>query len=380
VTVDLRARLAELAALQHPTAPVVSVYLTTRWADEHQRDRVRVFLKHELARARATAAPALGPDLDWIESEGAALIEQSTLADAHGVALFACATLGLREVHAVRAPFADTFIVADRPHLRPLADGLEDCPEAVVAFVDAETARLIPLGPAGPRDEVTLTHEVSGHHRQGGWALLAQSRYARHLQVQRDRHLEAVAEALAALTGAGTARLVIAGEARVRAALRRHLAPALDACVVGELTGSRHEPAGALAARAMAVIAQAGRAETAAAVDEALVEAAKGGRAVAGLAATLEAVAAGAVRRLFLQRSFTAPGAVCGHCGVMQSGHPAACPLCGHAPHRVELGEAMVERVLETGGVVDVVDGHAGLAARGGVAARVRYAPNGRTP
>ncbi|HET7341890.1 MAG TPA: hypothetical protein VFL90_10530, partial [Methylomirabilota bacterium] len=119
--------------------------------------------------------------------------------------------------------------------------------------------------------------------------------------------------------------------------------------------------------------------QIAAAVDETLVEAAKRGRAVAGLPATLEAVAAGAVRQLFLQRTFTATGAVCGHCGVMQRGQPAACPLCGRPPQRVELGEAMVERVLETGGVVDIVDGHAGLAARDGVAARVRYAvPNGR--
>ncbi len=54
---DLKARLAELARIQPASTPVVSVYLNTHWADEHQRDRVRIFLKNELARAREARFP-----------------------------------------------------------------------------------------------------------------------------------------------------------------------------------------------------------------------------------------------------------------------------------------------------------------------------------
>ena len=49
---DLVTALGELGKISKASTPVVSVYLDTRWADEHQRDRVRVFLKNELARAR----------------------------------------------------------------------------------------------------------------------------------------------------------------------------------------------------------------------------------------------------------------------------------------------------------------------------------------
>ena len=49
---DLRARMAELAKIGKTEAPVVSVYLDTRWSDEHQRDRVRIFLKNGIAKAR----------------------------------------------------------------------------------------------------------------------------------------------------------------------------------------------------------------------------------------------------------------------------------------------------------------------------------------
>ena len=39
---DLRARLTALSKIDRAPAPVVTAYLNTRWADEHQRDRVNV--------------------------------------------------------------------------------------------------------------------------------------------------------------------------------------------------------------------------------------------------------------------------------------------------------------------------------------------------
>jgi hypothetical protein len=65
VSMDLTARLNELARISRAPSPVVSVHLNTRWADEHHRDRVRLFLKNELRRARrATAGGAAAADLD----------------------------------------------------------------------------------------------------------------------------------------------------------------------------------------------------------------------------------------------------------------------------------------------------------------------------
>jgi hypothetical protein len=78
---------------------VVSVYLNTRWTDEHQRERTRVCLKTELRRAHEARPPqGLADALNWIETEGEALISQASRVDTHGVALFACPALGLREV------------------------------------------------------------------------------------------------------------------------------------------------------------------------------------------------------------------------------------------------------------------------------------------
>jgi peptide subunit release factor 1 (eRF1) len=370
----LRARLAELARIGPSPSPVVSVYLATRWADEHQRDRVRVFLKRELARAREGGA-GLAADLDWIETEAAAIVEQARLPDARGVVLFAGGALGLREVLALRVAVDNRLVVDDGPWVRPLAEAVEAAAPAIVAFVDAESARLVELSPGGLGDEVALASEVPGHHRRGGWAQLAQSRYQRHIQNHRGRHFDAVAAALDALVdGHGVERIVLAGDARTTAAFRAHLDDRLARRVLGVVEGSRHDGASVLADRAAALIEIARQSEEVAAVDAVLVEAAKGGRAVAGVAPALEAAAAGAVHRLYLLRAFSAEGGACRECDALQPDRAAACARCGRAVKPVELGEALARRVLATGGGVQTVAAHAGLAGAGGVAARLRYA------
>jgi peptide subunit release factor 1 (eRF1) len=372
---DAATRLRQLAKISGPPSPVVSVYLNTRWADEHQRDRVRLFLASELRKARsATVDPGLASDLQWIETQGTALVEQRIVPDGDGVALFACHSVGLREMLPVRISPENSFVVAEAPYLTPLATHLVDAPSAVIAFVDTEHARLIPLGPGGPGEEVELRGEVPGRHSRGGWAQLAQSRYQRHVQVHRDQHLEAVAHAVGRLAEEGGAeRIVLAGDARLVAALRSHLPASLAGRVVGSVSAARYEPAAALASRATEMLAHARAEQTRAAVDAILTEAAKGGRAVAGPEATLDAALRGAVHGLYALRTFRESGRRCAACKTLQRGVAARCGRCGGDTGEVELGAALVDRVLAAGGQVEILEAHEGLAGRGGVAARLRY-------
>ncbi|MBI2016734.1 MAG: hypothetical protein HYS77_14535, partial [Candidatus Rokubacteria bacterium] len=86
---DLETRLAALARITRAPSPVASLYLGTRWADEHRRERARVFVAGEVKKARAAADPTLAADLDWVAGEATALIARAEPAGAHGVALFA---------------------------------------------------------------------------------------------------------------------------------------------------------------------------------------------------------------------------------------------------------------------------------------------------
>lgn len=373
----LHDHFAELGRIIGAPSPVVSLYLNTRWSDEHQRERARVFVKTEIGRAREAAREAaLQRDLGWIATEAARLIDQERVPEADGVALFACEPLGLREVLPLRVPVEDALVVAERPYLLPLAARLEQCLETLVVWVDRERARLIPVGPGGAGEEVALESEVPGRHSRGGWAQLAQSRYQRHIQVHRDRHFDAVAEALRSLVEAHElSRIVLAGETENVAAFRRRLPGPLAGHVVGVVSGSHWEPASALVERAQQLLGQTERQAQAAAIDEVLVGAAKGkgAQAVAGLAPTLEAAGRGAIHRLYMLKSFRETGVVCPACGAMALGFTPTCAACGQPTVVRELGEALIERVLATGGTVDTIAAHEELAARGGVAAVLRY-------
>lgn len=372
---DLHTRMSELSRLAKSEAPVVSVYLDTRWSDEHQRDRVRIFLKNEIAKAReAGGHRAASADLDWIQSAGNELVSQVAAPDTRGVALFACAPAGLRETLRLRVPFDNVFVIDDTPFLGPLAAAAQQTPSTIVAFVDTKSARLMHLTPEGLGEEIVLTRDMPEHPSRGGWAQMAQARYDRHVRDHRERHFAAVAESLAHLVDAHVVqRIVLAGEPRNLSALRREMPPRIANYVAGDIPADRHEPPSAVADRAIELLGHLDASGEVPAVDDVLTEAAKSRQAVAGMEETIEAVNRGAVRRLYVLRGARGPAAACGGCGTLFPGAPTECRLCGKALKPVELGEALVERVLSAGGTVDTVEMHQGLAAVGGVAALLRY-------
>jgi len=65
---------------------------------------------------------------------------------------------------------------------------------------------------------------------------------------------------------------------------------------------------------------------------------------------------------------------LCERCGALQPPAPGRCQFCGATTRTTELGEAMVGRVLASGGEVSMVDRHGGLTDRDGVGAILRYA------
>ena len=365
-------RLVRLARIERAAAPVASVYLNTRWVDEHQRDRMRIFLKNELAKARSGgAAPA---DLDWIEREGEALVAQAHYPDAHGVALFACEALDLREVLPVRLPVSDSFVVAEAPFLRPLAAMLGESPSTLVVFVNTECARLIPLTVHGVGSELVLGSDVASRHSPVGWIQLGQTQYRRYIDNHRARHFEAVIETLVALVEShGMERIVLAGEPKQVAQFRSMLPRRIARLVAGVVSGTRREAAADIAVRAGELVRHLDSQEQSIALDDTLTEAAKGGPAVAGVDTTLTAVNQAAVRRLYLLDGLREPGRHCTRCGALQRATPVDCPLCGGETRLEDLPRAMVDRVIASGGEVEIVEAHEDLRRAGGVAAHLRH-------
>ena len=375
--IDVAGKLRDLARTTSGPTPVISVYLDTRWSDEHQRDRVRVFLKNEIRKASAMADGQIDTELAWLTAEGERLVGQAFHPEAAGVAMFAGGPVSLREILPFAVPFADSFTVADTPRLRPFVRALGDAPRAAVLFVDGESARLTALTAQGAAEEIALeTADVIGHHRRGGWALLLQSRYQRHIHEHRKRHFDAVVHALAGLVDHyGVRAIVLAGETRNLAVFRTLMPRRLADRIVGDVAGARYEPTSVLAERALELIRDLGVGQAAAALKAVLTDAEACGRAVSGVDGTIEAVNRGTVDRLYLLESHRGDGRVCLACHALQREDDIACRWCGAATSTLDLGEAMVRRVLAAGGDVTSIEVDAGLERAGGVAALLRYPP-----
>jgi hypothetical protein len=380
---DTKARLAALAKIPSGDHQVVSVYLNTRWRDEQQRERVRIFLKNELRRARELGRAA-SADLDWIEAQGRALIDPVAAVDGvatdpdahpHGVALFTSRAVGLAEIVPMRVPFDDVFVVNDVPYLPPLAAAVEDTPSAIVVFVDSTFARLIPVTATGAGPEVTLDGAVEGVITGPGWASLAESRYHRHLLEHREQHLGAVAASVVGWSERqGADRIVLAGESRIVSALQEHLPDRVRRKVAGVIAGSRHEPGNVLVVRAAGPLHDAERRRDVTAIDSIITEAAKRGQAVDGIDRTIDAVNRNAVLHLYVLRGFRQIGRICEACAALQRGLAGRCGYCSGDTKPVQLDEMIVERVLAAGGDVTIVEDHAGLSRHGGLVAALRYA------
>jgi peptide subunit release factor 1 (eRF1) len=370
---DFRHALIDLAKLPSAPTPVVSVYLNTHWGDEQQRERVRIFLKNELTEARRAdeASRAAAVDLDWIEQQGALLWSREVAEEARGAALFACEAIGLRQLVTSRVPFDDLFVVDAGPRLRPLAEARDVAPPALLAFVDTESARLLALTPAGLGEEVDVESDVPGHHKQGGSAA---DRIQRHFHEERALHYERVAQhVIAAVDERGVRHIVLAGDARNTALFRGDLPERVSRYVIGTVPGTRYEPIDAIAGRAAEILTRVDREGEVADVDAALVAAAKRGKAAAGVHATLEGANQDAIYRLYLLKAWTTPGRKCMRCGMLGEGFAWSCPVCGGEARVVELGEAITQRVVVTGGEVEPVQAHEGLARAGGIAADLRH-------
>ena len=112
--------------------------------------------------------------------------------------------------------------------------------------------------------------------------------------------------------------------------------------------------------------------------EDALVEAvftaaAKGRGGVIRLADTLGAAHEGRIQTLVIARDYRQPGYQCRNCNYITDQALEKCPFCGGAFAEIpDAAEALVTKVIEDSGHVEVVDDHPKIAEFG-VGALLRY-------
>lgn len=370
--------LRELAHLRSDADPVVSLYLNTRWSDEMQRDRVRLFVRQKVKEARGLGIDSgLEESLDRVERYVEGLVRQAYEASANGMAIFACRGLGLWKTIPSQRSFEPQFALAETPHLLQLARTVEDFEPLVVAMVDAKGARIFETAVGEMVAEARIVRSAPKRHSMGGWSQL---RYQNRVDHEIERNLERAAMHVAYLVQDDPAyHVVLVGPHEMVREFEARLPLAARERIIGTrsnpgLRGARRpEVQEELIAGAIDELSAWERETEEDRAHRVVGEALAGGLAVVGPEDVVLAANEERVHVLVIEGDFSSPGWRCRQCEALAARGPIECSYCGGAVDQVELGEALIRRVLRAGGEVDVVEPQARLHHYRGVGAFLRH-------
>lgn len=333
--------------------PILSVYLD--WRPEATGERpglraARVTLKDRLRQIERAFWPR-GAAYDAVQADAARIeryLDEQASPSAEGLAIFACAPLGLFETLEAGAPFETEVMARATPSLYPLARLLDDQETAIVAVVDVSSARLFVSQRGLLRELKGLAQDPKYFHMMKGAVAMNQAHYQRYAVTQRKRFAEEVAQQLGKLVDEiGAAQVILAGDQAATATLKEALAPDVAALLYEvplrmDIGVTRDEVWDEVEPIVREVEAEQDRSVVQRLLDEALA----GRLGVVGLEETRAALEAGQANTLVLLADAQLPP---------------------------ESRSQLISLAAKTGADVEVVDDSADLAKLGGVGALLRY-------
>ena len=205
-------RLDVLARLEPAPFPLLSLYLNTE-SDGRGRPSYNLFLRKELRQRlkmypeRSADKESLERDVDRIEGYLAGELRPST----RGLAVFARSGTDFFEALQLDVPFdRNRLVVANRPHLYPLARLDDEHPRYAALVVDTHVARIFVFCTGKTVRSEELQSPKTKHSKAGGWS---QARFQRHVENVHLRHAKEVVERLDAIVAADAIdRVVLAGD------------------------------------------------------------------------------------------------------------------------------------------------------------------------
>ena len=286
--------------------------------------------------------------------------------------MFACAPDGLFRTLSLAAPVDDAIRLDRELMLAPLVGLVGKGDGPLVAVVNRERGDVYRLEDGGFVQVADLSEEQGGLRRsdQGGWS---QANYQRWFDEVAEKHMKDVAEELNRRVRQRRVPVVVVGPEEIRSEFVDALAQDTRTALLGWAAVEAH------ATPAQVLDAISPLLEEAEAADEAeLLErwrglAARGERATAGWADTLEALSDGRVEVLLVAEGANRTVWQCGACGRVAS-VSGECPLDGIAMDERENGvDVALHRALSHGSRVEVVRHHDDLGPAEGIGALLRY-------
>jgi peptide subunit release factor 1 (eRF1) len=270
--------------------------------------------------------------------------------------------LGITFQTVLKVPVPTSAHWANGAFVRPLLEALDEHERFGIVLVDSQRARIFTVFMGEIEEHKDLISAVSPRvdappsDRQR-----SQARMERRHDENVASHLRMVAGELGRLLDQlEVDRLIIGGAVEAASELSRSIPKRFRGRLLELLPMPITATSEELLRRTTDVQARLERAEELEIVRDLLKEVRKGGRAVAGLPATLEAINHGRVWKLVYVQGLALEGGHCISCRVLTDPADELCPLCGTAlAQEPLLVNRMSEAVIERGGHVEVVHGPA---------------------
>lgn len=375
--------LQELAGIRSDRDPIVTLYLDTKWSDEHQRERVRVFVRERIRWARGQALEKAADNenlmktLDRVERYVEELTRQAHSEDSNGVAIFACEGLGLWRTMLFGQPFRMQFAMTETPQLLQLARHADDYESVIVAMVDASGARVFESVLGEVVGDAKITHTAPSRHKMGGWSQL---HFQRHVLQQIERNQKEAAEHVIFLFDEDpSSHVVLVGPDRVVAGFEGLLPQRVRDRIFCKLNNPRElshregRVRDQVMAQVLEELEQHEQRMESKDVEHVVGEALAGGLGVLGPQDVVLAANEGRIHRLIIEDTFDQTGWRCRSCDAIGTAAVTSCGYCGQDTTTVNLGEELARRVIENDGEVDVMAPRPQLHHYHGIAALLRH-------
>lgn len=363
--------LRELAAYQAQT-PVLSVYLDVD-PTKHTTDEYKLALRQLLKRAEGAAAL---DDVAAVER----FFDHEYDWSGRGVAVFSCSSEDFWRAYSLPVSVTSRVTTARKPYVWPLAALVDAYGSYLVALVDRQGVRLslFEMGELQATDGY-VGEEVrrlkrgrgssGGHGGRGGDTISSR----REEETVKRNIREEVDKTKAFWELHKPQRLILAGAEPTVTQFREALPKHLQEKVIGSFNADMNASDLEIRELSIEILEQVEQEREQSLVEAVFTAAAKGRGGVIRLADTLGAAHEGRIQTLVVARDYRQPGYQCRNCDYITDQALKVCPFCGGTFAEIpDAAEALVTKVIEDSGQVEVVDDHPKIAEFG-VGALLRY-------
>jgi peptide chain release factor subunit 1 len=292
---------------------------------------------------------------------------------AHGLAVYLAGPADLFEIVKLPRPVATNVVVDDSPYVEPIAD-MGSRARWGVLLVSRRAGRILRGTTDGLREVDQVWDDTHGQHDQGGWS---QARYQRSVEEEKNSHVRAVCDVLFEHHKRAPFDCLLVGCTEelypdVQGSLHSYLSERLVARFDVDVENT---PAEAVYEAAQPKMEEHESQREREALDRLVEGVNAGGRGVAGLEKTLEALNEQRVGKLIVNYGFDAAGTQCPQCASLYGAGVATCPADGTpTEQRDSIAESAIERALAQSAEVIVLRFHGeDLEPLGGIGAVLRF-------